>query len=192
MQAGHSIGAILNGGESVRMGTPKGAICLSDGRAMIEHVISLLKGVCGQVVTVGRSPGEAIQHQYGITHLADKEPGLGPLGGIETLLLSDIGEGYLVAASDQPLLTTEIFRLLMEGDPSVPRFFRPNKGEIIDPFPGYFPACLLSEVERVRANGVQSMHGFIEGITVSWIALPETLRPRIKSINTPADLAEIL
>ncbi len=174
------------------MGTPKEAIRLSGGRTMIEHVIAPLKGVCGQVVTVGRNPGEEIQRQYSITHLADKEPGLGPLGGIETLLASQIASGYLVVASDQPLLTTELLHLLIEGDPSIAHFFRPKEGEIIDPFPGYFPACLLSEVDDARTNGVQSMHGFITGIAVCWVALPDALRSHIKSINTPAEMKRIL
>ncbi len=191
MQIGQTIGAVLNGGQSTRMGVLKEAIRLSDGRTMIEHVISPLKEVCGKVVTVGKNPAEEITRQYGITHLVDKKAGLGPLGGIETLLSSDLASGYLVAACDQPLLTPEILQRLLEGDPTIAHFFRPREGEIIDPFPGYFPACLLFEVERIRAEGVQSMHGFIERISASWLDLPNSLRPRIKSINTPADLSVI-
>lgn len=69
-------GAILMGGRSTRMGTPKHAIMLPDGRAMIEHVADVLRPVCPRQVVLGpQSP------LPGVHAIPDLRQGFGPLAG---------------------------------------------------------------------------------------------------------------
>ena len=191
VEMGHSsvIGAVLAGGISRRMGRPKADIPLGDGRSMIAHVIEQMKKVCPEVVVVG-GPPVSIE---GVRHLPDTTPGLGPLGGLHTLLGSGLANAYLIAACDQPFLTPEIGHLLLAGDPAVAHLFRPIPNRLIDPFPGYYPAALLHEAlnnSDALARGARSMQRFIQTIPVTWIPLPASLRPCIKSLNTPEDLEE--
>ncbi len=201
-QAGAPTAAILAGGRSVRMGRPKEGVILWDGRPMIEHVIESLRGVCRRVVVVGECRGYPIPLEIDLIQLRDTQPGAGPLAAIATLLRSDLDRnGYLVVACDQPLLTAPLlgrliedgFRIFLQpfpGDhrPALPRFFRSEEGEPLDPFPGYFPAGLLPEIETALQSGESSVRRFIQKTPVSWVSLPQTLRESLKSMNSPADL----
>jgi len=186
------IGAILAGGRSHRMGRRKADIPLGDGRPIIAHVIAQMKSVCPDMVIVG-GPPVSIE---GVRHLPDTVSGLGPLGGLHTLLGSGLADAYLVAACDQPFLEPSIFHLLLAGDPAVAHLFLPIRHRPIDPFPGYYPATLLSEALKNTENTeawpqrARSMQRFIQMIPVTWVPLPASLRPCIKSLNTPEDFAE--
>jgi len=191
MQIRDCVGAILSGGKGRRMGASKADLVMADGQTMLAHTMAPLREVCGRIVIVGGPAGACRGCYDDVTHLADRRPGGGPLGGVETLLASGLANGYLVAACDQPLLTPEILRLLMEGDPALPHFFRQREQDRLDPFPGYFPASLCVAAERARAGGISSMHGFIAGISAVWIPLPDALRHHLQSVNTPAAFAQI-
>lgn len=103
-------GAILIGGRSTRMGTPKHAIALPDGRAMIEHVADVLRQVCPRLVVLG--PDSPLP---GVPAIPDLRPGLGPLAGIEALLASGLDDTYLVVPCDMPRLTAEVLQALVDG-----------------------------------------------------------------------------
>ncbi len=180
------IGAVLAGGRSLRMGRPKADILLGDGRSMIAHVIAQMKKVCPEVVIVGGAPAS----MAGVSPLPDTTSGLGPLGGLNTLLSSGRASAYLIVACDQPLLTPEILHLLLAGDPAVAHLFQPIQNQPVDPFPGYYPATLLPR--DVSATEKRSMQHFIQTIPVTFIPLPASLRPCIKSLNTPEDLANLV
>ena len=183
-------GAILAGGQSRRMGRPKEGVTLWDGRPMIEHVLEPLAALCRRVVIVGACPGFRVDPGRGIIRLADRSPGQGPLAGIETLLASGLDSGYLVVACDQPLLTPHRLRpLLRAGDPAVPRFFRAQDGAELDPFPGYLPAAWLPMVRDALARDQRSVRALVRRTRVTWILIPNVLRPDLRNVNTPADLA---
>jgi len=183
-------GAILAGGQSRRMGRPKEGVILWDGRPMIEHVIESLAALCRRVVIVGACHGLRVAPGLDISRLADRNPGQGPLAGIETLLASGLDTGYLVVACDQPLLTPHRLRpLLRDGDPAVPRFFRAQDGAELDPFPGYLPAAWLPMVRDALARDRRSVRALVRRTRVTWVSIPDVLRADLRSVDTPADLA---
>ena len=175
-------GAILAGGQSKRMGRPKERILLWDGRSMIEHVMRPLATFCKQVVIVGGAPDLLPT----CPHLVDPYPYEGPLSGIATLLESNLDDRYIVVACDQPFLQPALFELLEKEE--CPSIFLGDTGEMFDPFPGYFPATLLPEIQKSIKTGERSLCAFIRQIEVAWIPLPSALRGCLKSINTPFDL----
>jgi molybdopterin-guanine dinucleotide biosynthesis protein A len=107
---------------------------------------------------------------------------------VESLLLSGLDDGYLVVACDQPLLTPSLLALLVQGNPTRPTFFRSEEGEALDPFPGYFPASWLPDVQIALQQGERSLRRLIRRSEAAWILLPNPLRASLKNINTPADL----
>ena len=186
-------GAVLAGGMSRRMGRPKEGVILWDGRPMIEHVIESLAALCRRVVIVGACHGLRVAPGLDIIRLADRNPGQGPLAGIETLLASGLDSGYLIVACDQPLLTPHRLRpLLDDADPAVPRFFRAQDGTELDPFPGYFPAAWLPMVRDALARDQRSVRALVRRTRVAWVSMSEVLWADLRSVNTPADLADLI
>jgi molybdopterin-guanine dinucleotide biosynthesis protein A len=109
------VGAVLVGGASSRMGTPKALLPLDD-TAMARRVVdALLAGGASRVAAAGGEPSMAAA--LGIGHRADRWPGEGPLGGLTSAVLGEGGDDVIVvvAACDQPDLTGELVRRLVEA-----------------------------------------------------------------------------
>jgi molybdopterin-guanine dinucleotide biosynthesis protein A len=154
---------------------------------MIEHVVEAMQAVCRQVVIVGACRGWTPEPP--IIRLDDRQPDRGPLGGIETLLASGMAGRYLVVGCDQPLLTPEMLRLLAAPpDPDIPCFLRAENGHELDPFPGYFPAAWLPVARAELQQGRLGLRNAIRGTRSGWVALPETLRRGVASLNTPVEV----
>jgi molybdopterin-guanine dinucleotide biosynthesis protein A len=184
-------GAVLAGGQSVRMGKPKAAVRLWDGRTMIEHVLDTLLTVCPRVVVVGADSSLSLQAGARAARIPDRRAGLGPLSGIDALLASGLDRRYLVAACDQPLVSVMLWRRLAEGDPSQPHFFRAARISSILPLPAHLPASLLEEVQRLLSGPDRSLRGLMAAVSPQWIEISGDEETLLKSVNTPAELAEI-
>lgn len=122
------------------MGRPKAYLPLG-GEIQILRTARLLRSVCARVAAAGRIPGnfrparemQAQEGREGISFCSDPLvviedvlPGLGPLGGIYSGLLSTRTEFNLFAGCDMPLLTARLLRILArrafasEADVTVP------------------------------------------------------------------------
>lgn len=75
-------GFVLAGGKSLRMGTDKAALSL-EGRTLLEHALSILRQVAGEVAILG---SRQLYGDYGVPVIEDIYPGCGPLGGIHAAL----------------------------------------------------------------------------------------------------------
>lgn len=185
-------GAVLAGGQSRRMGEPKEGIVLWDGQPMIQHVLATLGRVCRHVVIIGQCRGFEIPDGSPLVRLPDLRPGGGPLAGIETLLRSGLDSGYLVVACDQPLLREPLLRRLVTAAGARPCFLRPEDGSWLGPFPGYFPAACLEQVDLALRRGVTSVRRVFAESDVTWVPISPEEQSQLKSIDSPADLAELL
>lgn len=181
-------GAILAGGESRRMGAPKEGVLLSDGRAMVEHVIEALAAVCSCVVMVGECRGYRRGVARGLIYLPDLRPGMGPVAGFEALLHSGLDRAYLVLACDQPFVTPALLRRLLEGDPAQPRCFREEAGTGFHPFPCYLPASWLPRVREALEGGRLSMRELIGVGRLEWPPVTTEEAVLLRSVNRPADV----
>lgn len=186
-------GAILAGGKSRRMGTPKQEILLPNGLSMIEQSIKLLSSICRQIVVVGKwdEQNKDILKKKNVQQILDHMPGLGPLCGIETLLKSSLDNEYLVIACDQPFLTEELLLKLTNKSSSHPKLFKFEGENETQPFPGYYPKSCLPIIESLTKNGKVAMYDFICNTQIEWINLPKNLSHLVRSINTPSDLQEV-
>jgi len=100
MERAPILGAILAGGRSSRMGTPKGAV-LVDGAPMGALVRAALTTVCGEICQVG---GEGAD-------IDDSRDG--PLRALLALLRARPDRMVLVAPVDQPRLAANALRPLI-------------------------------------------------------------------------------
>jgi len=107
-------GVILAGGRSRRLGHDK-AFERVGGQPLIERVIFSLSFLDTLLVvtTSRRLPGLAAQ-LAGVRVVADIKPGLGPLGGIYTGLLSTEASYVLVAGCDMPFLQPRLLKYMLQ------------------------------------------------------------------------------
>ncbi|MCY2931733.1 MAG: molybdenum cofactor guanylyltransferase, partial [Planctomycetota bacterium] len=107
------LGAVLTGGASRRMGSPKCDLVVS-GVRVLERLCGLLSARTGGVILAGGRPDPA-----GLSRdwpcVPDAFPGLGPLGGIATALRHAPGVGVLVVACDMVALGGEVLDHLLAG-----------------------------------------------------------------------------
>lgn len=181
----------MAGGQSARMGKPKAAVRLWDGRTMIEHVLDTLLTVCPRVVVVGADSSLSLQAGARVVHIPDRKGGLGPLSGIDALLASGLDSRYLTAACDQPLLSVMLLRRVAEGDPQRPHFFRAARISSILPLPAHLPALLLEDVQRILAASDRSLRALMATVTPQWIEISVEEEKLLASVNTPSELAEL-
>jgi molybdopterin-guanine dinucleotide biosynthesis protein A len=100
-------GVVLAGGMGGRLGLDKASLRLwgPDGPSLLERAASLVRGVVGRVLVVGRESAV-------FPSLADETPGLGPAGGIASALRR-LGEPCLVLGCDLPLMDAGTLRRLL-------------------------------------------------------------------------------
>lgn len=180
--------AILSGGQSVRMGMPKAGMVLPDGRSMIERIRDMLASFCHRVVLVGETYGLA-GHQC----LDDEREGVGPLGGLETLLASGISPQYLVVACDQPLLPAGLLSRLMVGDDDgLACFSDPDRDRVL-PLPCRIGADCLDVVQELLEGGQRSLQALFHRLGPDAVAVPLASRERdlLFNVNTPEHVAKL-
>jgi molybdopterin-guanine dinucleotide biosynthesis protein A len=176
-------GAVLAGGRSSRMGTPKHALPLG-GRTMIDRVTGALARVCARVVVVGGPPGAA----PALPRVQDRRAEQGPLSGIESLLASGIDEAYLVCPCDMPLVDEELLIALTRG--AGPVAVLQLAGERVPrPLPIRIDRAVLPQVRALLDSERRAVRGLLALAEV--IEAPAAWAERLADVNTPGEYEEI-
>jgi len=104
----HTLGVVLVGGASRRMGSDKASIEF-DGTTLLERSVAVLSEVFVSVVISGGDRALA-----GIRVIPDLVPGLGPLGGLDTAYRTASGRGVFLLAVDMPFVDASTVRGIVE------------------------------------------------------------------------------
>lgn len=187
-------GAILNGGNSQRMGADKGATLLA-GRSLLDFAISNTLPQVEALAIVGGDPLEA--NVRPLTHLADAVPGgRGPLAGILAALEwsngCSKGAPYVfVSAVDTPFLPIDLAKqLARDGDDMDIAFAR--AGGRTQFMCGLWSSKLAPQLRQdLELESVSSIKAFAEGYRISNVEIeidPKAGLDPFMNINTPADL----
>lgn len=177
----------MSGGQSSRMGKDKGSLVLDDGLPMIAGPIRALEALVENIVIAGpplEFPG--LDQLKRVQFVDDNATNSGPLGGIEAILRTGVADSYLIAACDQPMLTEEVLKLLLSGPSDMPCFFETDR---IEPFPGYYPANMLADIQEALQRKRLSVMNLIADSDAKLIRLTGTQADTIRSLNNPEDLA---
>ncbi len=171
--------AILVGGKSSRMGTPKHHVVLPNGKTMIDAMLEFANATANKTVVVGGD----IDSQFCIH---DHRPGLGPIGGIEALLDSNLDTRYLIVGCDMPLLRTATVQpLFVDGDAV---FYSGKEND----FPSTLPLVIGSNCAAMCTSYVQSggrsIHAFLRELTCTIVQRPVGVEQQLSSINTREQL----
>ena len=193
------IGAILLcGGRSARMGQDKGLVEW-DGQPLVVRAARLLRGLSVEVLAVTGYSRRYVEllEPLGVTVLADRVPGLGPLGGIHTGLLHSKREYNLVLACDMPLVEPALLELLI--DEISPEFavIVPQVRGFFEPLLAIYSRRCLPAIEGLLAAGKRKPID-LYGLAPIKVVPEEKLRridPELKSffnLNVPERMQQLL
>ena len=179
-------GAILAGGGSTRIGSPKHALSLPNGTTMIEAVATALGAVCERFVILG-----AEDAMPALPHVADLRPGCGPLGGIEALLASGIDRQYLVCPCDLPFVTSELFNALLRPTQATATALRLEESQQIEPLPARISVEALDTTKRLLDEGRRAVYQLMEAIDIEEVSAPGAWSKLLTNVNTPQEYAAL-
>lgn len=207
----HTLGIILVGGGSRRMGLPAGggkAGVEVAGRPLLGYVCDAVRPAVDRLVVVA-APGQFLPDVAGIDAVIhDTRPGAGPLAGIADALRG-AGPGIakaFVASCDVPLLKTEVVQLLFSclDEPGV-AWAVPWVADHPQVLVSAMQVRLLPEIEATLAAGRRDPRALIERLQPTGKEAASPLRqvtaaeleaadPDLDSfadVDTPDDLARI-
>ena len=185
--------AILNGGRAVRYGgADKGALVVQ-GRTIRDRQLGMLAAVSDDIMIVGGAP---VPGSGAVRWIPDRQPGDGPLAGLEAACLAARHDLVFVLACDMPAVTSAFVTWLLsqasdaggDYDIVVPRTGR-----------GYHPLCavyrrqtclpVVSAHLAARQLAVRSLFPALRVREVSDAALAAAGHPLqlLANINTPAE-----
>jgi FdhD protein len=180
------LGAILAGGESRRFGSDKSSALLV-GETLLARAGGTLASVFEDVVIVSSSDTRPAPW----SRVPDRQPGLGPLAGIEAALVRahELGrEGAFVLACDMPLVNASAVRAVLAalGDAWAAA---PTGGRGVEPLcAAYRVQCLPAVTQALEARRL-AVHELFAGVRGVTVALPARL---FLNVNTPQDHARAI
>ena len=175
---------ILCGGMSSRMGRPK-ALLPWRGKTMIEHVAGILRPLVDEVIVVTSAELELPKLDAKI--VKDREPNLGPLGGMREGLEASSAELCYAASTDAPYLTPGfVLKMLSFGTAAAPVV-----DGVVQPLSAVYPVSLKRTANELIAAKRMGLHLLLEAGGFRKVMpeeLPETLS--VRNLNTPEQYLE--
>jgi len=149
-------GVVLAGGASKRMGTDKARLRLADGSTLLQQACAVLQRAgAAEVLVSGQGAGG----------IADRRPGIGPLGGIDAVLDGVKSTHLLVIPVDMPRLPPRLLQgLATEAGGQTSRCF------------ARFALPALLSVQQLREGALQAILDLGEARKRSVHALLDALR----------------
>lgn len=182
-------GVVLAGGKSTRLGRDKAFVAWR-GDDLLGQAVRRLRGILPEVWVVGRDPAA---HALEIPWLLDEVPGLGPAGGVLTVL-KRLGRACLVTSCDLPLLTDEILVALLAAwrkrpsDRVMTTFLQTETGYIESLVAVYEPEA-AQIIETSLARGVRKLSTIFTPQLRHHIPYSKDDAMPFFNVNFPADLA---
>jgi len=183
-------GAVFVGGQSRRMGTPKFSLSYN-GVSETERMIKVLSQFCGRVFLSSRSDLDMgpLSHLSGIERVNDEHIGLGPVGGLATLMASHPDKAWMIAACDMPFLQEKNFEfILKDRDPLRYGTCYTQKGRL-----GFEPMCAIYEPKFIlplyeaMSRRELSLSRIISELPFKQVKIAEADRYNFMNINTPEE-----
>ncbi len=181
-------GFVLVGGRSSRMGRNKALMPYGESM-LVERVAGEVAAAAGPVTLVG--PPDEYQ-RLGLPVVADRRPGSGPLGGVETALFHTTAEWNLVVACDMPNVQAELMGAMLDrAEEGGADCLIPLSGAgRLEPLCAVWHKRCLKPVAAALDTGVRKMTDALAGLRVkTW--RPESHEWAV-NLNTPEDLRKQL
>jgi molybdenum cofactor guanylyltransferase len=185
---------ILVGGLGSRMGgVAKGLLrARPDGPSLVERLRAELQRACPncKIVLVGqRTEYSAL----GLPMLADTINGIGPLAGLEALLLDarrHSAEHALAVACDLPFVGAELLRRLCVESPASLALAPKQDGRWQPLCARYSVTEGLAVIDALRARGERALFRVLEELGATELLLGEAERAQLIDWDRPEDVSE--
>ncbi|MFQ5810761.1 MAG: molybdenum cofactor guanylyltransferase, partial [Armatimonadota bacterium] len=158
-------------------------------RAMIERVYAALSAVCRKVVLVGDARGVPSALD-GVPRVPDRLPALGPLGGLEALLGSNLDSEYLIAPCDLPEVVPDVFRHLVAPGVTAPAVLGVEGEEHIEPLVARYATSVCPILEDMIREDTLAMHELARRSRAQVVRVPRGLASALRNANAPEALGD--
>jgi molybdopterin-guanine dinucleotide biosynthesis protein A len=186
-----TLGCILAGGASRRMGRDKAAIPLA-GRPLIDHVVERLCPQCDALVVAGRAAAPTLT-ATGLAVLDDAiAGGLGPLAGVLTVLRHGAERGFPVVVTapvDTPFLPADLVARLHGARAGASIVQAASGGQLHHATALWSTALAADLAIALERDGVRRVEAFATRHATAHAPWPTDAGDPFDNVNTPADLA---
>jgi len=171
-----SIGVVLAGGKSSRMGEDKALLKLHNGNTLLQQSIHILQnaGIEDVVISGDRDGG-----------IADQISGLGPLSAIETVIHKTHAARLIIIPVDMPLVTKALIKeLLRHGEDENSVYFKQH----------FLPLNLAVTTKTKKIirhlieqpdKKIRSLKRLLEQIPTKVLPFKKQQAAALENINTP-------
>lgn len=187
--APHDItGVVLCGGEGRRMGGVEKPLLPLHGRPLVAHVLDRLVPQVGRVIISANRELDAYR-AFGHDVVSDVEAGLGPLGGLVSIVPHVSTPWLFSCPGDTPLLNRSIVNRLADsvddGDGSYP-----SDGERAHHLFVLVRTAACASLAEFLATGGRSVHGWLGTLRMRAFHAQD-VADSFRNVNTPEALAEL-
>jgi len=178
---------ILAGGEATRF--PRKLERPLRGTPLLLTVVRNFQAAFPVYISIRDGLPPALEKAVHAPTIADRYPGIGPLGGLATAAETIDAEKLFAVAGDAPAVNAEVLETLLsvwrKGDEAaVPE----HEGRLEPLAALYDRTALLRETSTAIAGGQYSLHTLLEHLAVRHVSMSAAF---FLNINTAADLARI-
>ena len=176
-------GVVLNGGESSRMGEPKGELEFL-GKPLMEVPLNALKNSnASEIIVIGGVRPDWLPLE--IRHVDDSYPGEGPLGGLISALQVCNEENVMVLSNDLMGIDSETVLAIL-GKRDTLGVVVPVAGSKRQVLTSLWKRSLLPILTEVYERGERSIQSALKSLLVS--ELYEFDENKFANANTPSDI----
>ena len=178
------------------MGKPKFSLTY-DGVSGTEKAVKLLSKFCNKVFLSSRADLDmgSLGHIANVERVNDDHTGLGPVGGLATLMGQFPDKAWMITACDMPFLKEEDFEAILQNrDPLKYGTCYVQKGSF-----GYEPMCAIYEPKfivplfeamsrrELSLSRIIAGSASIEALPFKKLKINEADRSKFMNINTTED-----
>ncbi len=169
------------------MGGTGKSLAMIGGTSLVGHVRARLSGQVGTVIISANRdlPAHAV---WGDPVVADREPGMGPLGGLHSALELVATEWTFCCPGDAPLLSETLVRQLAEAiEAAQADVAMPHDGERSQQLFLLLRSDLRRSLSEYLARGGRSVLGWTESLTCA-VVDASAERASFLNVNTEKEL----
>ncbi len=184
------LGGVFIGGQSKRMGKPKFSLSYK-GLSETERMVQMLSGFCDQVYLSAREEQDlsTIDGLSTCGRINDEHYGLGPVGGLATLMGTHPEKAWLITACDMPFLQDNaIETIVSERDPLRYGTCFLQKGGIgVEPMCAIYEPKFIVPLFEALSRRELSLSRIINELPFKYVTVSQTGRSHFTNVNTPEE-----
>jgi molybdopterin-guanine dinucleotide biosynthesis protein A len=129
------------------------------------------------------------------TLIRDLIPHQGPIGGIQTALISSPHEWVFIKAADMPFFVPELFRMMLDSTRDADLVI-PVHGKLFEPLLALYNRRCIPAIASVLKSGERSVTAIFEKLRLKTIGeeqwrIVDAEGSSFLNVNTPEDWAEL-